>query len=1289
MPRDPQIGDDVIQRGRRYIESQHAALEQLAMLSAEAVDPQRAEVQAALLESEQAARRNHDKRVEQCRAALEAGQNAARAAHDARRAEIERQHATNLAELNASFEAAQSRVRRQAAQANAEAKHCSDERVLMAETIAPATVEGFAKDLRRDESRIAGWEAAREVYLSRVDQQQQRYRIDPPEAAIDEATLPDAATLFDETEQLVSALEHVPHYGLVSGATPVVLGVVAIGGVVGLLGALPLLGVAIAAPFAVLGPVAGLVTFVALFLLWRRMAATARRTAEERARAAAMALFQMRALIQRERAAAIARFEKGQGDANARRAEEMQHAAQRLAAAVSQAAAQSREAMARIESEVAGKQQKLRQAHDQRLDEINGQLVEKERAAEDDYNRARDKADSLLAEQLAEIRERGREALGEFERVWDKGADGVRQLLDQAERLHASRADWDDCDAATLPPVTRFGANIPFAWLSLDMNQVADCVRARDGFPVTNGTLCLPAILALPTQGSMLIESDRRRRSAAIDLLRAVIVRVLTMLPAGRAQFTIFDPVGLGENFAGLMHLVDYQESLLGGRIWTESEHFEQRLADLTNHMETVIQKYLRNEFDTIAAYNAQAGDLAEPYRFLVIVDYPTGFSDTSLARLQSIVRSGARCGVFSFVACEPPAGGAPAPHWDDLRYADPALSGYPLDPEKPPSEQRLTEIMHAVGREAQKNLRVEVPFDSIAPTSDKIWTLDSTASLCVPIGRSGAARFQQFRLGDGLAQHVLMAGKTGSGKSTLLHVLITNLALWYSPKEVELYLVDFKKGVEFKPYVTHGLPHARAIAIESDREFGLSVLQRIDAEMHDRGEIFRAVGVQTIAGYRTSTGRELPRTLLIVDEFQVFFGEDDRLAQEAGVLLDRLVRQGRAFGIHVVLGSQTLAGNVALARSTLGQMAVRIALQCAEADAQLILDDANTAARLLTRPGEAIYNDAGGLVEGNSPFQTAWLSDERRAEALAALNARRDPRAAAEPTIVFEGNTPADIRTNTLLEAALAGHADANQPPTAWLGAPVAIKSPSCVTLRRQPGAHLLIVGQQERAAMAVLSAAVVALAVQRNCDQVRFIVLDSTPEDDRAESGLARAACALPHSIEFVPYTDVGGRIRALATTVRERLEPGGNDATLIVAVIHGIQRYRVLRQTEDDFSFGGGDTDEPAKPDRELAHILREGPGVGVHVLAWSDTLANLERTLGRGGIREFDSRLLFQMAAGDSSNLIDSPEANRLGPHRALLFNEQRGVMEKLRPYAELDGPWLETLATRLGNRPSNA
>src|SRR5437879_748638 len=212
-----------------------------------------------------------------------------------------------------------------------------------------------------------------------------------------------------------------------------------------------------------------------------------------------------------------------------------------------------------------------------------------------------------------------------------------------------------------------------------------------------------------------------------------------------------------------------------------------------------------------------------------------------------------------------------------------------------------------------------------------------------------------------------------------------------------------------------------------------------------------------------------MPLILLIIDEFQLFFVEDDRIAQEAALLLDRLVRQGRAFGIHVLLGSQTLGGAYSLARTTIGQMAVRIALQCSETDAHLILSEDNSAARLLTRPGEAIYNDANGMLEGNNPFQGAWLDDGQRDGFLdrirdrAAASDRRWPDA-----VVFEGNTPADPSRNArlceLLEAAAkpeSGEPAEAKAPIAWLGEAVAITGPTAVTFSRRSGANLLIVGQ------------------------------------------------------------------------------------------------------------------------------------------------------------------------------------------------------------------------------------
>ncbi len=312
-------------------------------------------------------------------------------------------------------------------------------------------------------------------------------------------------------------------------------------------------------------------------------------------------------------------------------------------------------------------------------------------------------------------------------------------------------------------------------------------------------------------------------------------------------------------------------------------------------------------------------------------------FSDTAARRLRNIATSGARCGVYTLIHWDQrqplPADFVP----DELRknsititrtekrfeLAGRHMPGTRLLLDAPPAPEFVTHFLHQVGKSGKDSNRVEVPFEQVAPPNAELWKEETTEELRVPIGRSGATKLQYLAIGKGTRQHALIAGKTGSGKSTLFHIIVTNLALWCSPEQVEFYLVDFKKGVEFKCYATRRLPHARVVAIESDRQFGLSVLQRVDVELRRRGDLFRKLGVQDLPGYKRAGGTEaIPRSLLMIDEFQEFFVEEDRISQDAAVLLDRIVRQGRAFGIHVVLGSQTLGGAYTLARATIGQMA-------------------------------------------------------------------------------------------------------------------------------------------------------------------------------------------------------------------------------------------------------------------------------------------------------------------------------------------------------------------------------
>ena len=834
--------------------------------------------------------------------------------------------------------------------------------------------------------------------------------------------------------------------------------------------------------------------------------------------------------------------------------------------------------------------------------------------------------DNYRAQKEATQREH-QEAWNVLAHRWGSGLAQVQAIVDE---IHNEEAhcflDWSRIEpgAWNYPDPTHVPPGLRFADFEIAMSQIPSGIPQDERLKAMGPpSYKLPALLPFPTQGSLLLKaSDTKGKAESSNVLQAMMVRFMTSVAPGKVRFTIIDPVGLGENFAGFMHLADYSELLINSRIWTETQHIEQRLTDLSAHMENVIQKYLRNEFSTIEEYNIHAGEVAEPFRVLVVANFPVNFSETAARRLMSIASSGARCGVYTLLSVDTkqqmPSGLQLKDlepfflnlTWKDGRFQwrDPQFTQFPLKLDAPPDPETLTRLLHDYGARARDAHRVEVPFDFIAPTPENYWTQDSRRGIDVPLGRAGATKLQHLKLGKGTSQHVLIAGKTGSGKSTLLHALIINAALRYSPDELELYLIDFKKGVEFKVYAAFELPHAKVIAVESEREFGLSVLQRLDAELKYRGDLFRDTGVQDIRGYRDATNgqKPLPRILFIVDEFQEFFVEDDKIAQDVSLLLDRMVRQGRAFGIHVHLGSQTLGGAFSLARSTLGQMAVRIALQCSESDAHLILSEDNGAARLLTRPGEAIYNEVNGMVEGNNFFQVVYLTDARREEYLReirdlALARHRPP----SEQIVFEGNLPAVPRKNHLL-GGLLHEAVWPAPPKAdhaWLGEAIAIKDPTAAVFRPQSGSNLLIVGQKDEAALGMMSLITISIAAQHPPSQpddlssgVKFYVFDGSPVDSPHSGKLGQLANAIPHPLKDVPFRDLAATMGELAEEVERRQKPDAGEAPNIYVLVFDLQRFRDLRKEGDDFGFSRYGEEKPASPSKQFGNILREGPPPG---------------------------------------------------------------------------------------------
>ena len=792
----------------------------------------------------------------------------------------------------------------------------------------------------------------------------------------------------------------------------------------------------------------------------------------------------------------------------------------------------------------------------------------------------------------------------------------------------------------------------------------------------------VPLRLRIPDAASLFVETKKAGRDEALAFLNFLTLGWLASAPPGRLSFSFFDPVGLGESFAGLMHLADYDEILINSRIRTRENQIETRLGELCEHMEKVIQMYLRNDYETITEYNEAAGTIAERYHFVVVADFPNGFSDLAIQRLQSIASSGARCGVFLLMHVDQRVEMPRTVQKDDLQRGavclrhtdehfvlkDLEVKGAELVLPSPPPSPEFAAWVHRIGESNRDSNRIEVPFSFIAPKPDQRWTGDATKELAVPIGRSGATKLQLLALGKGTCQHGLIAGKTGSGKSTLFHVIVTNLALWCDPDEVEFYLIDFKKGVEFKCYADRKLPHARVIAIESDREFGLSVLQRLDQELRERGELFRAAGVQDVPGYRALEGaKKLPRTLLLIDEFQEFFIEEDQISQQAAVLLDRIVRQGRAFGIHAVLGSQTLGGAFTLARATLGQMTVRIALACNEADAYLIMDDSNPAPRLLTRPGEGIYNDSAGSVEANSPFQVVWMEEQERNRHLDEIRdlAENSGKVGGD-LVVFEGNAPGDVTQDRFVSRVLSGGPSGD--PRMFLGSPNAIKDSTAVSFSRQSGGNLLFVGPREDVMEAILPIGLATLRAQIG-ESGRLILFDPR----LSEHGPYAERVRMVEGVETPSVKELDGVLVELAAELKRISDEGSLDGSAPTFLfIPSLQRHKKLRY-EEDFSFSMED-DEETKPAKLLNDLICEGPGWGFHVVTSLDSLNNVNRCLGRKAVGEFEKKVLFQMSATDSASLIDSGAAAGLGLSRAVFYDEAEGNAEIFRPYAEAPPGW---------------
>jgi len=806
------------------------------------------------------------------------------------------------------------------------------------------------------------------------------------------------------------------------------------------------------------------------------------------------------------------------------------------------------------------------------------------------------------------------------------------------------------------------------------------------------------------------------------DALSAVAGRCLVSFPPGMVRFLFIDPVGLGKNFAGFHALSDYDDKVISGRVWSDRKHIRDELAKVVEHIEIVVQKYLRTEFPSIDDYNIKADQIAEPYRFVVINGFPENFDSESCLALERIVANGPKCGVHVLMLWDT---SKPLPHGvteqkivqnvntltlvnDELAYATPTpfQSNVHLFLDAVPEAEMFSGLVVSHGERVKDGSRVVVPFTQMMERlttagpamlqgATGIWTMDNSKKLIAPLGPTGARKIQQLNLGEGgtTAHHALIVGKTGSGKSNLLHVMIMSMAELYSPDDLELYLIDFKKGVEFKDYAEHHLPHARVIAIESEVEFGISVLRGMDAELTRRGELFRGAGIQELEAYRRVTGTKLPRSVMIIDEFHELVGDEGSIGKEATTILERIVRQGRSFGLHLILASQSIAG-VRLPKGMLDQIGVRIAMQCSAADSILVLADDNKAARLLDRAGEAIYNDRNGLIEGNNTFQVALLNQEDRVQRSLALRRKADEMLAEgkmtlKPAFIFEGNLPAQFENCHPFNDA-ASQAVVALPALLefWIGEPIAMKPALSVVMKRQSGAHMLVIDRDEKLGFGVIYAAVLSAIAQHPADALKIDFVDLSGADESwAEYPealeQALAGCVKVYGRKEMPelFQEIANDIKAAGPLARK-------EKPTRLLVIFGLQRARDMRLEDAPRpSFSRQDPPPPPSMHDNMASILREGPDVGAHVLLWCDTLQGFQRALDNKSLSEFGHRVVGGLSTNDSNKLLEDSIASKMNKeNRMIVLDDDRvGVFNQIRPYLPPEKHWLTSTIDGLAKR----
>lgn len=504
---------------------------------------------------------------------------------------------------------------------------------------------------------------------------------------------------------------------------------------------------------------------------------------------------------------------------------------------------------------------------------------------------------------------------------------------------------------------------------------------------INDNHLQLPIYLDLKRRGNILLNIDEDIYSEeTLNFINQIILKFLLSFPANRLNFCLVD-IDNKASFSKYKVLEKINNDILYKGIIRDDRLVENVIKDLEQTMYNIEDNILSyNNVSDIFEYNELYKAHPQSAHLFVLVNYPAGMREDVNKKILKLIQNGNKAGIYTLVINNKQTQLPSSLKQEEYDKFIESLNDYSLVIDKINDNfslknlynsklaitnsvrvDNLNEIIEVLQENAENSKKQVVPLSHLFEYTDSNKKAKETAAevLDIPIGARGG-EIQNLLLkttGDGSA-HAVVIGGTGSGKSNLLHTIIMNACYKYSPEDLNLYLVDFKGGVEFKFYeankdVSKQLPHIKLTGLTSDFEDGVAILNNVHKELRRREDLFRQNNVEDIVQYK-SLGLKMARLFIIIDEIQELFEYDERLGEKAVNILRELFKKGRAFGINILWASQNVPSVSGLKHKILSQIGNRISLRLNDPEDAEQINISSKVVKNLNRPekGLGVIND-------------------------------------------------------------------------------------------------------------------------------------------------------------------------------------------------------------------------------------------------------------------------------------------------------------------------------------------